>query len=110
MFGRQVLQKNLGCVVLVVAARTLCKTLRRNVPTVLAPDLEGVLSLDEADVVHHLVEVLDRELRSILIGSYIQTISEIKKSDVWKCIQSGVVEVSRRYVLVKAIETEAELI
>ena len=64
----------------------------------------------DADVVDKLIEVLNRELRRISIWPNVQAIAEIKESDVWKLIQSRVLEVTRRYVLVKAVETHAELI
>ena len=69
-----------------------------------------MFALDDADVVDKLIEVLNRELRCIRIRSDVQAIAEIMKSDVRKCIQSGVLKVPRRYVLVKAIVADAELI
>src|SRR6202022_2934567 len=90
---RKVFQKELRGVVVVVSALTLGKALRRNIPAVLPPELQSVTSFGPADVVDALVEVLNRELRSLGIRPDLKTIAtQVQQNEIGKGIQSRELE------------------
>src|ERR1700730_2086079 len=92
---REVFQKELRGVVVVVAALALGKALRRNVPAIFASELQGVIAFSPTDVVHALVEVLNGELWRLGIGSNLKTVAaEVQQNEIGECIQPGVLEVS----------------
>src|SRR6266436_556041 len=95
-------------VVVIIAARSLSKLLRRNELAGFHAEFERVIALGPGHVVNGLIEILNGELRSIRVGPDLQ--AEIEEKQVGETIQAREAEIARRSVIVEAIESDTQLV
>src|SRR5579863_920845 len=97
--------------VLVIATDALGKSLRRDVFPVLATEFEVVLSLNPADVVHDLIEILVSELGRVRIRSQLDAVSFAKADDqIREGIEARERKVARRIVVEVPVKSETDFI
>src|SRR5208282_4415995 len=61
-------------------------------------------------VVHKLIKILNRKLRSVGVGSNVQTATQVEQGDIGKHVQTRILEISGWEGLVKAVEARTEFI
>src|ERR1039458_568110 len=96
-------------VVLIVAAHALCKTLRGDELATIKAKLEAVLAPDVAHVVSELIQVLNRRLRCVGIGTHLD-IAHVANLQVGEGVEPLEGEVADWVILIEAIEADADLV